>query len=83
MADTFERNREVMITFISNRLVGATDSAALEMVRRYCQTFNIPATSTQMADVASESIRRRMVAKIKTLNEQLTSLNNKVNSFHP
>ena len=83
MADTFERRREEVITFVSNKLVGATDSRATAMTRRYCKTYNIPANSMQMVDMANEAIRRRMVAKIKALNDQLIQLNNKVNSFHP
>jgi hypothetical protein len=104
VARIFERRRDEVIEFVSARLINATDSRASEMVRRYCSTYDIPATEQDISDMATEAVRRRMVAKIKdlsdtvavlsdrqailngrvtTLENQLVSLYQKVNSFHP
>ena len=48
------------------------------MVRRYCQKHNIPASSFQIMDMASEAIRRRLVEKVKLLDDRVVILNDRL-----
>ena len=70
----FERNRKQLIAYISARLDGASDARAIKMVRRYCKLAGIPATNTQINEIANEALRRRMIEKIQTLDSQLHQL---------
>ena len=95
MARTYERQRKKIIKVVSAELVGADDSRTVEAVRHYCRLHDVPATESQINSMANEAIRRRMVQKIKlledrvvilhervtVLEEQIVALNEKVNSF--
>ena len=77
------RNRQKIINRAAQLLENANDSRVADMIARYCRKRDIPATDRDIQDMASEAIRRRMVAKIKQLQSQLIALNDKVNNFHP
>ena len=83
MANILARLRDQIINGAADRLVDATDSNAQDMIRRYCKNHDIPATTRDIADMATEAIRRRMAAEIKVNRGYIDQLNNKVNSYHP
>ena len=77
------RRRQEVIDSIAQDLSGAEDSRVSRMVRRYCQKNGIDATERDINDMAYEAVRRRLVAKIKKLQNQVTQLKQRVDSFHP
>lgn len=86
---TFERNRQAIIEYLSLRLMDATDSRGKRVLRRYCRINDIPVTESDIDDMVSEAVRRRMALRIKKLDaridnlrDQLIALNDKVDALH-
>ena len=80
-ARAFERNRERMIAFVAARLVDASDSSALAMIRRWLMRYDVPANHIQMVDAATEALRRRLVEKIKLLDSRVHILHDRVTAL--
>ena len=90
MAREFERHRNQIIDAVADWMKDADDARAVSQTRYLCRKHEVPATAQQIGDMATEAIRRRMIDKIKQLDDrvvilrdQLIALNDKVNGFHP
>jgi hypothetical protein len=74
VADTFERRREEVIDYLALTMVDASNSRAAKLAASYCRGNNIPATNTDIADVANEAIRRRTSTDITTVDSSVSDL---------
>lgn len=74
MARTFEARREEIIDYIATTLVDASNSRAVRLAATYCRDNSIPATASDLADVANEAIRRRTSTDITTVDDTVTDL---------
>jgi len=87
---TFERNRSRIIDHIAARIGLLTDARAIKWLRAYCRLTGIPATESDLNEMAQEAVRRRLMDEIRQLKEnQVTmrdaflALKAKVDQYHP
>lgn len=71
---SLRRRRNEIIEHAAAYLKGANDSKLTDLIRDYCRNHGIPATRTDIQDMANEAIRRRLVEKIKELIARIAVL---------
>jgi len=89
-ARTFLRRRDELVRYVADHIDNAQDTRLRRLIMAYCVDNDMPVLPIDIDDVISEAIRRKLIEKIKDLNDKLDqartaflALKSKVYSYHP